>query len=129
MPLSPVPWNVIAVIVGAALTVASTMIFFMLRSLKTDLAKYGDRIDVHTDQIANMGATLATCKVDCHRQFASNEDFIRSQTHTRQMMEKIAASMASVEGSLKVTEQLPQIVGNVTRQVVKELNAQQRGPS
>jgi len=62
----------------------------------------------------------ANHKVDCQRDFVSAEQWVRSEAYTRQKLDAIAEAVSGLTGSLKIVEQMPQICGQIAREIVKE---------
>jgi len=117
-------WSVMVTIVGVFISIACGTIAIYLRSIKQDLHLFGRRIDEHAKEIAfnksdcsQLATEMARCKTDCQRQFVPAENFIRSEAYTRQKLDGIAESVAALHGSLKVVEKLPEIIGNVVKEL------------
>ena len=84
------PWNII---VGSLLSIVSGLVVFYLRSIKQDLHLFSRRIDDHAREIqsskekcSQLATEMARCKTDCQRQFVPTENFIRSESYTRQKL-------------------------------------------
>lgn len=126
MTESAIPWNII---VGFLLSLVGGLIVFYLRSIKqfldgmgARLDKQDNRIDASQAEVNRLARQFATCKIDSQREFVTAESFIKSESYTRKKLDKIAESFAALEGQLKVVEQLPKIVGQITREVVTQVN-------
>ena len=125
MTESAFPWNII---VGFLLSLVGGMIVFYLRSIKqfldgmnTRLDKQDNRIEASQAEVNRMARQFAACKIDSQREFVTAESFIKSESYTRKKLDKIAESFAAMEGQLKVVEQLPKIIGQITREVVMQV--------
>lgn len=64
---------------------------------------------------------MADCKVDCDRRFVDTELFLRETGFQRRAIETLSASINRLEGKLTVVDKLPQISGEIARQVVREM--------
>ncbi len=73
--------------------------------------------------------SMADCKVDCERQFVNSELFLRETGFQRRALEKLSASVNRLEGNLKVVDKLPQISGEIARQVVREMKNGEKNES
>ena len=126
-------WNIAGVI---AVTVAAALIVAHLRGLTKSvterLDKQDDRIDFavqHLDAkvdaavkgVSDLSTRMAACKTDCHQNFVTSEQWIRSESYTRQMLDTVIKGQAEIKGGINVLEKLPQIFGNITREVVSQV--------
>ena len=68
-----------------------------------------------------MGADFSKCKVDCERNFVNSEIFLRETGYTRRSVQSLTESVNRMEGTLRVVEKLPQICGDISREIVKEM--------
>jgi len=68
-----------------------------------------------------IASSLANCKVDCHRNFVTGEAFLRETGFTRRTLETQTAALNRMEGKLAVADNLPQIVGEISRNIVREM--------
>jgi len=64
---------------------------------------------------------MGSCKVDCQRTMVSKEDWLRSEGFAKQQRERVITSLNKLEGKLTVVERLPEISGNIAKQIVKEM--------
>lgn len=126
--VSHVPWNIVATIVGSAAALVGTLIVLNLRSIKHCVRKLGSRIDKQDENIEKTGdkvqtlqTQFAVCKDDCHRTFVDGEVFLRETGFARRTLEKVTASVNRLDGKLTVVEKLPQICGDISREIVKEM--------
>lgn len=121
-------WNIVAVIVGGCISVIGAMIAFNLRSIKKCLSGLGlridkqdDRIEKTRDEVIALSGSMSACKIDCDRTFVNSEVFLRETGFARRTMENVTSAVNRVEGKLTVVEKLPQICGNISREIVKEM--------
>jgi len=128
---SNMPWNII---IGTLATITGGLVLFYLRDIKQSLYAMSGRIDRQDkeireskDDVALLAQRMAECKVDCERQFVSSESFIKSEAYTRKKLDGIAESFSALQGEIKIAARLPEIVGNITREVVKNINQDNKG--
>jgi hypothetical protein len=121
--------TVITVIVGGALTLACTVVAIYLKSIKAYMSKQDDRIEKTGDKIeklataaSDLHVAFACCKVDCDREFVLKGDYLAEVGKARRSMDTVSASLNRIEGQLTVMEKVPQLCGEVVKQVVSELN-------
>lgn len=109
-----VPWDIVATIIGSAVIVVGTLIVLNLRSIK----HYARGAE---DNVKNIENRLRDCKVDCDKSFVDKELFLRETGFTRRTLENLSTSVNQLDGKLTVVEKLPQICGNISREIVKEM--------
>lgn len=122
------PWIITSVVIGGCLSIVGGLIVFNLQSIKKCLASLSDKlskqdakIDSHADKIATLETSQANCKTDCFRSFVSSEAFLRETGFQRRSMEKLTNAVSRLDGKLTVVEKLPQICGDISREIVKEM--------
>ena len=123
-----VPLSVVIAIVGPIVALVGTLIVLNLRSIKSCVRGWTQRIDKqdqqleHTKkQVTTFGIQMRDCKVDCERSFVSAELFLRETGFSRRSMETLSASVNRVEGKLTVVDKLPQICGDISREIVSQM--------
>jgi len=108
--------QIVITIVGFLLSLLSGLILFKLNSISRRLDRQDDRIDV-------LFANLADCKKDCDRNTVSKEDWVRSEGYTRQKIEQMTDAVMELNGKVKIIEQVPELVGKITREIVAHLKS------
>ena len=123
-----VPLTVVAIIAAALLAIVGSLIVLNLRSIKSCIRSFTQRVDKQDNQIEkakddmkSLGKDFTKCKVDCERSFVSAELFLRETGFTRRSIETLNQSVNRMEGKLTVVEKLPQICGDISREIVKEM--------
>ena len=111
---------VVIVITGPLLAFIGTLIIINLHSIKSCITTIVDRQDRQDNTIRSLSGNQAACKIDCERQFVTGELFLRETGFQRRAIEKLSVSVNRIEGNLKVVEKLPQISGEIARNVVRE---------
>ena len=132
-------WEVALLVIGLLLSGIGTLLGMNLQSIKKCIKKLSDRIDGQDESIAevvknnktielstkenngNILLALSSCKADCHRNFVTGEAFLRETGFTRRTLESQTALLNEMKGQLATTEKLPQIVGEISRNIVSEM--------
>jgi len=110
--------QVLMLLLSAAASLISGLVLFNLKTLKQSLAEQGQRIT----KIEDSQQVLQERKAGCQRHFVSAEQWIREESRTNAKLDKIADAVAELTGSVKIFEQMPMIVGKITREIVTQLN-------
>ena len=114
--------TIVASIIGAAIVVVGTLIVLNLRSIKGCIGNIGQQATKAESAVENLKAKQAACKVDCERSFVDKELFLRETGFARRSLEKVTTAVDRLDGKLTVIEKLPQIVGDISRSIIKEMN-------
>lgn len=115
-------WTIVASIVGAAIVIVGSLIVLNLRSIKHCVKGVDNRITKTEGKVESVQLNFAACQVNCERTFVPKEAFLRETGFQRRSLDNLTAGMNRLEGKLTVVEQLPKIVGDISREVVKEMN-------
>lgn len=113
--------TVLSVIVGGCLTTVGALIVFNLRSIKKCITALGQRITKQEDNVTQITRDMTACKIDCDRQNVSKEDWVRSDAFTRDKLDKVAGTLSRMEGKLQVVDKLPEICGNIAREIAAQM--------
>ncbi|MHC4620350.1 MAG: hypothetical protein ACYTEQ_21585 [Planctomycetota bacterium] len=114
----------IQLVVGLAiglLSIIGALIVLYLRSIKSCIHKSNQRVETARADVTGLEKDFRDCKLDCDRTFVSAELFLRETGYTRRSLETLTASVNRMEGKLTVVDQLPQICGDISREIVKEM--------
>jgi len=124
-----VPLTLVAVLVGGCLAIVGSLIVLNLRSIKSCLSSFTQRIDRQDiliekagDEVRGLTMNMSACKVDCDRNTVSKEDWVRSEGYTRKEIKELASTLNRIEGKITVVEKIPEICGGIVREVVTQLN-------
>lgn len=116
------------VVVSAALSMVGGLIIYFLKGLKSgqdtigkQLEKHNIRITTNKDRLADLDKNFGLCKIDCERRFVDSEVFLRETGFVRRGLDKVTTGMSRMEGKLDIQEQLPQICGQIAREIAKEM--------
>jgi len=107
---------ILGYIFGAILTLVNGLILFNLKKLSSEIEETKTEIKNSNRRIE----ILEQRKSDCQRDFVSAEAWVRDSAYTRQKLDQLLESVASLTGSLKVIEQMPQICGQIAREAVQQ---------
>jgi len=114
--------QVFAILLSAAATLIGSLVLLNLRQLKHSLGKQELRVEHTRDNVTTLAEKMSECKVDCERSFVSAELFLRETGLARRTMENLSTSISRMEGTLTIVEKIPQICGDITRAVIREMN-------
>lgn len=119
---------IVIALAGGLLAIIGTLIVLNLRSIKHCIRSFSERMNKQDIQIEKaqtdvkgLDKDIRDCKVDCERAFISADQFLRETGYARRSLEKMNASVNRLEGKLTVVEKLPQICGDISREIVKEM--------
>lgn len=104
-------------LLSAAAVLIGGLVLYNLKSLKC----YIDKLDRRMGELEAEQKRLAERKQECQRDFVSSESWIRSESFTRSKLDSIAEAVGKLAGSLKVVEQMPQICGQIARDIIREM--------
>lgn len=113
--MSPV-LQIFGILLSAAAALIGLLVLWNLRMLASRLDEYEKRLD----RIEEEQKHVTKRKEDCQQEFVSSELFLRETGFQRRAIEKLIASINSVEGNLKIIEKLPEISGEIARKIVRE---------
>ena len=116
-----VPLTLVAVFVGGCLAIVGSLIVLNLRSIKHCLRNQDRQVEKTQDDIKQLQTNFMSCKIDCDRTFVQSEVFLRETGFARRALESLTASINRLDGKLTVVEKLPQICGDISREIVKEM--------
>jgi len=108
-------------LVGGCLGIIGALIVLNLRSIKSCIHKSNEQISAAQADVKTVEKNFDACKLDCQRTFVSAEVFLRETGYTRRSLETLTASVNRMEGKLTVVEKLPQICGDISREIVREM--------
>lgn len=128
--ISAIPWSTILA------TAVSALAILYLRSIKQCLLALVNRIDRQDDQIAksqddltDLTRKFSDCKVDCERNTVSKEDWVRSEGINGKKLDDVNNALHRIEGQLQVTNKLPEICGQIAREISATQKQESGGPS
>ena len=119
-----VPWYIALTIVSLFAAICSGVVLAYLKSIKSDFAKYADRLDRHDERIDAIAEKLANCRTTRKTETVDKEDWVRSEGYTRRELKDLAMVLARMEGKLAVVEQLPAICGQIAREIAQQMQKQ-----
>jgi hypothetical protein len=113
--------TIVLTIVSSAAGIISGLVLYNLTGIREMIGNHAKAIAETNKDITSINAALAVCKQDCMRSMVSKEDWVRSEGYTRQLLEKVSLQLASMQGQIQITEKLPEIIGQIVRQIVAEI--------
>lgn len=116
-----VPLSAVVAIVGMLVAIVGSLIVVNLRAIKSVVTGLASRLNQQDSKIGDIAVEQKDCKVDCERRFVTTELFLRETGYQRRAIEELTASVNRIDGKLTVVEQLPQIAGQIAREVVHEM--------
>jgi hypothetical protein len=114
-------WPILATIVGVATGICTGALWFSMQGLKESIAATAARQASDSARITVLSEKMSVCKIDCDRSMVSKEDWVRAEGYTRQLLEKVSLQLAEMQGQIQITDKMPEIVGQIVRQVVSEI--------
>ena len=126
-------WEIMVVIFGVIVTAMLGMVGWYLAGIRSDIGKYGKRLNQHDEKIDLIAKQLSICKVDCSlklsecktdclRESVSKEEWIRSESISQTQMQSMVALMNQMLGKMSMMEQLPNIIAQTLREVMTQMN-------
>jgi len=109
--------QIFGILLSAAAALIGALVLWNLRLLLKRL----DGIDNRLDAVEAEQKGLIDRKSNCQRDFVSSEQWIRSERYTRDKLEAVAGTLSRLEGKFLVIEKLPEICGNIAREITTQL--------
>jgi uncharacterized protein YoxC len=110
-------WSMLATVISAAAGIISGLILMLLTSIKSDLRAISARVDLQDAKIERLTERRNLCNQD----YVGKVEYIRSVNSLEESMKKVTEGVAVLNGSMRVIEQMPQICGNIAKEIVKEM--------
>ena len=111
--------SVIVSIFGLVIATVNVWMIYALRNLSAEIKENKKTLTIDLKETTRRVESLEQRKTDCQRDFVSSEAWVRSEGYTRHKLDQLIESVATMAGSLKIVEQLPQIMGQITREIFK----------
>ena len=108
------PWTIALTMSGVFISIIGGLLIFYLKSIKSCVSKQEDRID-------KIAESQAACQKDCQRDYVDKVDFIRNVTKTEKTLDSLVKMASEIKGSMKFIEKIPQMCGEIARQITKEM--------
>ncbi|MCJ7777644.1 MAG: hypothetical protein MUP16_04955 [Sedimentisphaerales bacterium] len=110
--------NVTLQVFGILLSAAAALIGMLVLLYIKTLSR---RLDLQENDIAQIKKDFSFCKIDCERNNVSKEDWVRSEAFTRDKLDEAVATLNRIEGQLGIIDKIPQIAGNIAREIASQL--------
>lgn len=108
--------QLVSIVLGAAATLTCGVMLMYLKGIKATIDSHATRMSAFDKQLQNLSVRTAEYATD----FVVKEDWVRSEGYTRKELKDITATLSRMEGKLDVTEKLPEICGQIAREIVKQ---------
>lgn len=120
MQMHPAVQILLGILTVAGIAI-STLAALYLKAIKQCVTKQSDDIKDLGTKVSEVVTDQANCKNECTQNYVDKVDFIRNVTKQEKTLETLVETTAEIKGSMKIIEKIPQLCGEVTRQVVREL--------
>jgi len=114
-------WSIIATFIGSLAALVGALVLWNLRLLREEMRKFSVRVEKNETSIEKLQNTFSARRIDCDREFATKEEYVRSESYTRAKLDQVLSTVARMEGALKISAKMPEIIGQVVREIVREL--------
>jgi len=101
------------IVVGSCFTVIGSLLVFYLKSIKSCVGKQNEKI-------SEIEKSQTQCQKECARDFVDKVDWIRNVNKSEKSFDSLIKITSEIKGTMKFIEKLPQLCGEVVRQVVNE---------
>ena len=110
-------WPIVATVAALFMALVGGLVILNLQSLKKCITDLSDKQKRQEDKIDR----LVERKNICNQDYVNKVDYIRAVNSLEGTMKQMLEKVSQVSGQMKFVEQLPQIMGNITREIVKEM--------
>jgi superfamily II RNA helicase len=111
----------LAAFLGLAATITSSMVLFNLRSMSKRIDENKKDHNDRLDKIEATQSKLAERKNICNQDYVGKVDFLRFANSQEELMRKLVESVSTLNGNMKLVEQMPKICATIARDVIKEM--------
>ena len=111
----------IAAIPGILAAIISGLV---LRNQKLQDERYQalkNHVQRHDDDIREIGQLLRDKDSDIAIRYVNTEVFLRETGFARRTLEHLTSAVSNLDGKLTVVDKLPQICGDISRAIVREM--------
>ena len=113
-------WPVIASVIGASSAIIGGLILLNLKSIKHCIKSNSDRLSKNETDVQDVKDRMAACRTECTRTYVDKVDYIRNVTKQENSLDSLIKITSEIKGGMAIVEKIPQICGEVARQIVKE---------
>jgi len=113
-------WPVIATIASLFTGLVGALMIYNLNSLKAVIEDVKSKQRIQDAKIDK----LVERKNLCSQDYVGKVEYIRTANGLEDGMKELVKAVAEMNGSLKVMEQMPQICGAITRNIIQEMKEQ-----
>jgi len=133
--------EILLVILGAVVSLATSLIIYNLRVISRQIAAQDNKIKEQNtkikeqnimissvaDDIKKTAEDLASCKDQCRQQFVDKVDYIREVTKLERMANETIKLLSELNGTFKasmaVIDKMPELCASVASQVVAQMKS------
>lgn len=123
--------DIIATVFGIVVSALFAVIAWNQQSTKKviedKINELADRLESQDNKIELMEKQLAVCKQNCFQEFTKKEDWLREAGNNREQLSDMSKTLSRMEGKMGIMEQLPNICGNIAREIAREMKGQVNG--
>jgi uncharacterized protein YoxC len=116
-------WPIIATIASLFTGIVGGLMIFNLNALKSVISDVKTRQQIADEKIDK----LIERKNICNQDYVGKVEYIRSSNGLEDGMKDLIKAVSALSGSMKVMEQMPEICGSITRNVIRELKEGNHG--
>jgi hypothetical protein len=80
-----------------------------------------EKINGQDERVQELAKSFLACKQNCFQEFTKKEDWLREAGNNREQLSDVSKTLSRMEGKMGIMEQLPQICGNIAREIALEM--------
>jgi len=108
--------QILSMVLSAAASIIGALVLVNLRQISARI----DKTDLRLDRVETEQKFLAARKLECQQEFISTGQFLRESGYTRQRLDQAIEAIKCLEGKMGIMTQLPNIVGKIVSETIKE---------
>lgn len=114
-------WPIIASVASLFASGLFGLVLYNLQTLKSSLKSSIEAIAKRQDSQAADIARLIDRKNLCSQDYVGKVEYIRSSNGLEEGMKQLLEKVGTLNGTMRVIEQMPAICGNIAKEIVKEM--------
>lgn len=83
-----------------------------------------EKINGQDERIESLTKSFSDCKQNCFQAFVQKDDWLREAGNGRVKLEEISTILNQIVGKLSFIEKLPEMAGQIARNIAKEMKEQ-----
>ena len=76
-------------------------------------------------RVIDVEKSQTVCQKDCRDTYVNKADYIRNALKNERKMDKLIETVVEIRAAIVFFERIPQVCGEIVKQVVKELNTKE----